>query len=68
MFSNSELAKLVKDTVPDDRSHAVVLDVNKDGLAVTVKMVKTKHWEVEGAFTRSWNGDTAGGAKVIYSW
>lgn len=68
MFSADELAKLVADTVPADRSHAVVLDVDLTGAAVTVKMTKDEHWEVDAIFRRDWSGNTNAAAKVVYSW
>lgn len=68
MFSPTELAALVEQTVPADRSHAVVLDVDLTGAAVTVKMRKDEHWEVDGVFRRDWNGGTDAEARVIYSW
>ncbi len=68
MFSQTELAKLVADTVPADREHAVVLDVDLTGAALTVKMRKDEHWEVDAVFRRDWGGDTNAEARVIYSW
>lgn len=68
MFSQAELAKLVADTVPADRNHAVVLDVDLTGAAVTVKMTKDEHWEVDAIFRREWSGATDAQARVIYSW
>jgi hypothetical protein len=68
MFSAQVLDKLVKDTVPADRQHALVTTVDADGLLVAVKMVKNEHWEVEAAIKRSWSGDIQAGARVVYSW
>jgi hypothetical protein len=68
MFTEAELAKLVADTVPADRTHAVVLDVDRTGAAITVKMTKDEHWEVDAIFRRDWSGSTNAEAKVVYSW
>lgn len=68
MFSQAELAKVVKDTVPSDRSNAIVGVVDNTGLAVVVKMTKSDHWEIDAAYHRDWGGDQNVGAKVIYSW
>jgi hypothetical protein len=68
MFSRQEIARLVEDTVPPDRTNAVVGTVDRNGLAVVLKMTKGEHWTIEAAFTRDWAGDTKAGAAVIYSW
>jgi hypothetical protein len=68
IFSREELARVVADTVPADRQHAVVLSLDEDGTAVAVKMTLRERWEVEGAFRRDWSGDLNVGARVIYSW
>lgn len=68
LFNAKELAKLVEQVVPEDRTNAVVGTVDVDGIAVVVKMTKGTHWTVEGAFKRDWGGDVTTGAKCIYSW
>jgi hypothetical protein len=68
MFSPQELAKIVQQTVPADRTKAIVLDVDANGLAVVVQLVKDKNWEIQAVYTRDWAGDQNAGARVIYSW
>ena len=68
MFSQKELAKVLNDTLPDDRTNAVVGVVDTDGLAVVIRMHKDEHWEIDGVFKRDWTGEIGAQAKVIYSW
>jgi hypothetical protein len=68
MFNEAQLAKLVADTVPADRTNAVVLDADLTGAAITVKMTKDEHWEVDAIFRRDWHGGTNAQARVVYSW
>lgn len=68
MFSQKEIAKLVEETVPPDRTNAIVGTVDADGVAVVLKMQKGEHWTVEMAVKREWGGDIKSGAKVVYSW
>lgn len=69
MFSSADLSKLVADSVPADRTSAIVLDVDRHtGAALTIKMRKDVHWEVDAIFRRDWAGATDAQARVIYSW
>lgn len=68
IFSQHEIARLVAETVPADRTNAVVGTVDAEGMAVVVKVVKGEHWTVEAAFRRDWGGDMTAGAKVVWSW
>lgn len=68
MFSQEALTRLVERTVPAERTNAIIGTVDKDGVALVVKMQKGDRWTVEAAFRRDWGGDLSAGAKVMYSW
>lgn len=73
IFSGPELSRLVEQTVPVERDgkpvkNAIVGTVDKDGVAMVVKMRKGEHWTVEMAVKREWGGDVKSGARVVYSW
>jgi hypothetical protein len=68
IFSSAELARVVAETVPADRTHAIVGSIDKDGAAIVVKMQLKEHWEVQAAYKRDWAGDATLGAKVVWSW
>lgn len=68
IFSAAELAKVVAETVPPDRTHAVVGSIDADGVAVVVKMQLKEQWEVQAAYRREWGGDAQLGARVVWSW
>ena len=69
LFSSKDLARLVEQTVPPDRTNAIVGTVDSDGAAIVVKLAKPgSKWMLEMAVRREWGGDLTSGAKVVWSW
>lgn len=70
IYTKDELDLLVRNTIPKDRTIAVVVATDLDGLEVTVEMKKeTKFgtWDIAGVYKREWRGDNKIGAKVVWS-
>lgn len=73
MFSQEELDKIIKETLPElpaDRHSAIVGTVDNTGVGVVAKFTKettTQTWELDLAVKRNWNNGFNLGTKVIWS-
>jgi hypothetical protein len=76
IFSDSQLAKLVSDTIPMSslpagHTNAIVGTVDATGAQVVVGVTKdlaSATWQVQGAYRQEWSGNKSAAAKVIVSW
>jgi hypothetical protein len=75
IFSDSQLAKLVTDTIPASlpagHTNAIVGSVDATGAEVVIGFQKDTNsgtWQVQGAYRHEWSGSNDVGARLIYSW
>jgi len=75
MFSNNELAAQIKEqlntesVIPDGKTGALVVHVDRDGVRSTIATKVGKTWEVSGNF--NWHESNHGwdfGTNIIRTW
>lgn len=75
IFSPDQLAKIVKETLPDQSNqgdhNAVVASFDQTGAKVVASFTRqhgSATWKFQAAAEHDWNGDNSVGANVLLSW